>query len=326
MAPKRRRELCRHTVSISFIAVLLLLLLPAALYSAAALTHADLRAPPLSRLAHAGIRTGRAVELRGRTLSLRDEFVLPAGANLTIRGGALVGDGHTLFKLPRNRARLVIEDCDVRHLASPHRPLRRELGGAIFALANSRVTLINCTVSSEVGYGLWLVQRASASLTACRIAPCGRSGVVLFGRARLDMAGTAIDGAGLHGICARGDSRVSLIDSVVSNTGVRGIYAYHNATLSLERTRVEGTRDASAAAVQIEALRPEDRATLRIDDGCVMRNNAGEDLRVSGRVDVIRLTGGQVRGVQTAPDGRQRLRAANGSDENTDHSLNVNVS
>jgi hypothetical protein len=127
----------------------------------------------------------------------------------------------------------------------------------------------------------------------------------------------------------RGDSISSLVDCVVSNSGVRGIYAYHNATLSLERTCVEGTRDASAAAVQIEALRPEDRATLYMDDGCVLRNNAGEDLRVSGRVDVIRLPGGgqeQVRGVQIDPDGRRRLCAAIPSIENTDRSLNVSVS
>ena len=334
MAPKGgagRRELCSHAVLISFIA---LLLLPAAtlLHSTvAALTHADLlRAPSLSRLAHAGIRTGRTVELRGRTLSLRDEFVLPAGANLTIRDGSIIGDGHALFKLSRNRARLVIEDCDVRHLASQDRSARRELGAAIFAMAaNSQVTLNNCTISSEAGYGLWLVQRASASLSACLVAPCGRSGVVLFGRARLDAAGSTIDGAGLHGICMRGDSISSLVDCVVSNSGVRGIYAYHNATLSLERTCVEGTRDASAAAVQIEALRPEDRATLYMDDGCVLRNNAGEDLRVSGRVDVIRLPGGgqeQVRGVQIDPDGRRRLCAAIPSIENTDRSLNVSVS
>ena len=243
--------------------------------------------PSFERLANAAIRTGRPIDLRDRTFGLRDEFVLPAGATLTVRGpGRIVGDGHALFKLPRNRARLVMEDCELRHLGSPHRELRRELGGAIFALATSNVVLRNCTISSEQGYGLWLVQRSSALLSACFISQCGRSGVVCFGRARLHLLDTTIDESQLHGICMRGSTRASLVNSVVSRAGVRGIYAYHNATLTLTRTRVEGTRDAAAAAIQVEALRPEDRATLVMDAACVLRNNAGEDLRVSGAVDV----------------------------------------
>jgi hypothetical protein len=66
---------------------------------------------------------------------------------------------------------------------------------------------------------------------------------------------------------------------------VRGLYAYHNATLSLQRTIIEGTKDELAAAVQIEALRIEDSATLLMDNVCVIRNNMGEDLKISGRVE-----------------------------------------
>jgi hypothetical protein len=40
-----------------------------------------------------------------------------------------------------------------------------------------------------------------------------------------------------------------------------------------------------AAAVQIEALRAEDCATLLMDNECVIRNNMGEDLKISGRVE-----------------------------------------
>jgi len=272
-----------------------LMLLPTTLHSLAVIAplHSDLRAPSFSRLARAGIRTGRIVDLRGRTFSLRCEFVMTAGATLTIRGGKIVGDGHTLFKLPRNRAQLILEDCELHHFASPDRLLRRELGGGIFALGKSHVRLQNCTISSEQGFGLWLVQRAHVVLSNCRISQCGRSGAVCFGHARLDLAHTEIDGAQLHGICMRGDTHVSLVDCVVSNSGVRGIYAYHNATLSLLRTSVTGTRDPTAAAIQIEAFRPEDRATLRMDGACVLRDNMGEDLRISGSVDVSHLPLGQ---------------------------------
>lgn len=136
-----------------------------------------------------------------------------------------------------------------------------------------------------MGYGLWLVQRSVASLSTCRIENCGRSGIVCFGHARLNLINTTIDNCALHGICTRGNTNVSLVNCTITNSGVRGIYAYHNATLSLQRSTIEGTRDVMAAAVQIEALRSEDFATLLMDNESVIRNNRGEDLKVSGRVD-----------------------------------------
>jgi hypothetical protein len=248
--------------------------------------HHLINTPSLSRLAYAAIRTGRVVQLNGRTLSLRTEFVLPTGASLTICGpGTIVGDCHTLFKLSRNRSCLNLQDCNVIHLSSSTRLLQRELGGAIFALANSRVQLSNCTITSEVGYGLWLVQRSVASLSTCRIENCGRSGIVCFGHAKLNLTNTTIDNCALHGICTRGNTQVSLVNCFITNSGVRGLYAYHNATLSLQRTIIEGTKDELAAAVQIEALRIEDSATLLMDNVCVIRNNMGEDLKISGRVE-----------------------------------------
>lgn len=248
--------------------------------------HHLLNTPTLSRLAYAAIRTGRVVQLHGRTLCLRTEFVLPAGATLTIHGpGTIVSDCHTLFKLSRNRSCLNLQDCNVLHLSSSTRLLQRELGGAIFVLGKSRVQLRNCTITSELGYGLWLVQRSVASLSTCRIENCGRSGIVCFGHARLNLINTTIDNCALHGICTRGNTNVSLVNCTITNSGVRGIYAYHNATLSLQRSTIEGTRDVMAAAVQIEALRSEDFATLLMDNESVIRNNRGEDLKVSGRVD-----------------------------------------
>ena len=248
--------------------------------------HHLINTPSLSRLAYAAIRTGRVVQLNDRTLSLRTEFVLPTGAALTICGpGTIVGDCHTLFKLSRNRSCLNLQDCNVIHLSSSTRLLKRELGGAIFALANSHVHLHNCTITSEVGYGLWLVQRSVASLSTCRIENCGRSGIVCFGHAKLNLTNTIIDNCALHGICTRGNTHVTLVNCSITNSGVRGIYAYHNATLSLQRTTIEGTRDVTAAAVQIEALRAEDCATLLMDNECVIRNYMGEDLKISGRVE-----------------------------------------
>lgn len=160
-------------------------------------------------------------------------------------------------------------------------------------------------MSSERGFGLWLVQRSKAMLSRCLLSHCGRSGVVAFGHSRLDLHDTTIEGAALHGVCMRGNTRASLVNCVVSKAGVRGVYAYHNATLSLTRTRVEGTQDASAAAVQVEALRPEDKARLTMDAACVLRDNAGEGLLVKGAVEVTRRPR-----VQRGPD---RFRSERGA-------------
>lgn len=247
---------------------------------------AGLSMPSLSRLAAAAISTGRPIELAGRTLSLAAEVRLPPGSTLAIRGpGAIVGDGHSLFRVSGGASMLLsLDGVDLVHCASAARAQRHELGAAVFALGKARVQLHNCTVSSEAGFGIWMVQRSRVSASGCRIRDCGRSAVVSFNDARLRMSGCELSDAAQHGVCARGDSRVELRGCRVLRAGVRGIYAYHNASLVLRGVEVSGTRDASAAAVQIEALRPEDRASLTMDAECRLTGNAGEDLRVAGAV------------------------------------------
>ena len=252
-------------------------------------------APDLTRLAAAAMRTGRTIELRGRTLSLHDELLVPAGCLLSIRGpGTIIGNGHTLIRAGGGgggRQRVVLESVQLIHCGSSERTERRELGGAVFALGKSIVKLRACNVTSSQGFGVWMVQRARVDITEGSVLhDCGRSGVVSFGQAQLTLNGSCIRASALHGICARGACRIALDDAQVTDTGVRGIYAYHNVTLQLARSEIRGTRDAAGAAVQVEALRPSDKCRLQLDaasrDQLDDGSNQGKGLLVQGNVVV----------------------------------------
>lgn len=246
-------------------------------------------APSMMRLATAAMATGRSVEMRGRTLQLHEEIRVPAGCTLSIRGpGTIVGDGHALIRAGGSRQLIELTDLELIHCGSVNRTERRELGGAIFALGKSRVRISGCRVTSDQGFGVWMVQRARVEITGGSIIhDCGRSGIVSFGHAKLAMSGSLIRGCALHGICARGRSEVSLADSQVVDAGVRGIYAYHNVTLDMRRSSVRGTRDAAAAAIQVEALLPGDQCVVRMDAACRFDDeNRGAGLLMKGNVVV----------------------------------------
>ena len=68
---------------------------------------------------------------------------------------------------------------------------------------------------------------------------------------------------------------------------MRGIYAYHNVTLDMRRSSVRGTRDAAAAAIQVEALLPGDQCVVRMDAACRFDDeNRGAGLLMKGNVVV----------------------------------------
>mmetsp|Transcript_33411 Transcript_33411/g.78045 ORF Transcript_33411/g.78045 Transcript_33411/m.78045 type:complete len:275 (-) Transcript_33411:95-919(-) len=236
-------------------------------------------------MAQAVLDTGETIQLNGGTYSLRDELTIETGQSLTIRGpGRIVGDGHSLFKVRGLRAFLNVEDVELLHLGSELRQERRELGSAILVQGKSKAGFVNCSIRSEQGFGIWLVQRANATARSCRFPDCGRSAIVAFGRPRLSLQDCDITDAGVHGVCARGGSRVVVDASRIQNCGQRGFFAYHNATLELRGTSISGTRDPRFSAVQVEALGPADHATLTMDAFCTFSDNQGADLTVTGDV------------------------------------------
>lgn len=181
----------------------------------------------------------------------------------------------------------------------------------------------DCSVSSEAGYGLWLVQRASVELEDSVVENCGRSGAVLFGYGRISLDRTTVRRCLLQGICARGDSKILLSDVIVEHSGLRGVYAYHNSTVVFRGpVLVQGTQAPFASAVHIEALRPGDKATLscqpqritepleencligseRLDGLLQLVDNAGHGLSVSGNVAVECDTSGFICSKLSAAD------------------------
>uniref|UniRef100_A0A7S2FXQ3 Right handed beta helix domain-containing protein n=1 Tax=Octactis speculum TaxID=3111310 RepID=A0A7S2FXQ3_9STRA len=233
-----------------------------------------------ARLAEASIRAGRALELKGRTVLLNNNFK-PKGALHLMGPGRIDGTGHSVFQLGGRRQRMSLTGVEIRHLCVSDD--RREVGAAIFALGNSRVDLANCSVSSLRGYGVWIVQRGSVTAKHCLVSDCGRSGIVSFGDGSIVLDHCHVSRAAVHGVCVRGRSSVDIIASTISDSGTRGIYAYHNATLRMRDSTVTGTQDPSAHAVQVEALRSEDTVRLLIED-CRIDGNRGGGLLTAGNV------------------------------------------
>ena len=171
---------------------------------------------------------------------------------LCIRGpGQIMGNDHTLFTMVGNRARLELQGVSLHHHGSEQRPLRREKGAAVYAMAKAKVVVRHCTIVSDEGFGVWLAQRAGLDAIECAFADCGRSGIVAFGRATVRLVDSSIRNAVVHGICARGSTQISIWNTRISACGVRGVYAYHNASLEMRNTSVTGTQCEEAAAVRL---------------------------------------------------------------------------
>ena len=152
-----------------------------------------------TRLASAAIRTGSVLDLSHSSVELKEPFKLGSDDVLRITGGTIVGDGHTLFQVQTSRKGLLeLRGCELRHLPSVERSAKSSLGAALFARGKGRVALHDCTVTSQAGFGVWLVQKAQAELHGCTVPRCGRSSVVAFEKARLDVRGSLLSDGSPH--------------------------------------------------------------------------------------------------------------------------------
>jgi len=235
-----------------------------------------------AELAASAIATGMPLDLRdGVRVELHRRYKMARADVLQVVGGSFVGWGHSIFEVGGNpRGLLDLSGCKLQHLPQGH-SAQQKLGAAVFVRAKGRLSMVDCEVASEAGFGLWLVQKASASLVGCRVGPCGRSSVCVFEDSRFEMEGSGIYGAMPHGICARGNATVTVTRSEIDGAQTRAVYCYHSATLELSETRISNTRFGTAAAVQVDSLRPQDAASVSLVD-CVFFGNAGGDLSVTG--------------------------------------------
>ena len=232
-------------------------------------------------------RSGRPVELGGRTVKLAAPIKVGAADSLSIAGpGTIVGSGHSVFQVGGTAKPygLRLRGLRLRHVGSEERQSERSLGACVFALGKGSVELDGCDVRSERGFAVWLRQRASGALRSCTLA-AGRTAVALFNDSRMRMCRCAITAAAPHGVCARGTASVDLEACEIRNAAVRGIYAYMAPTVALRDVLVAGSRDPTAAAVQVEALRPGDVARLTFEN-LTLASNRGRGVAVAGRVHV----------------------------------------
>ena len=167
--------------------------------------------PPVSetrfaRLAAAAISTGRPLRLTNRSVQLHAPFRLRSSQRLTIVGGDFHGDGHSLFQVEGSRQGLLdLRGVRLLHASSAERserresvaarkrplhvasagfkPPRRARGAAIFVRGKGQLALERCELSSETGFGLWLVQRARAAARDSHFHGGRRSSIVAFEQA-----------------------------------------------------------------------------------------------------------------------------------------------
>ena len=236
------------------------------------------------------------VDLGGQRVELLEPLTVGGSSRIRISNGIVSGSGHSLFQVSLNRAGLFeLSDLTLLHWPSPERAAKRSLGSALFVRGKSSVALHRCEITSQAGFGVWLVQKASALLCDCTLPGCGRSSVVAFDQSRVECDGTSITDASPHALCARGHSRVRVRRSRICRAYDRAIYCYHSSSLEVADSVISGTRSKATAAVQIDALRPGDAATLTIAR-TIFESNAGGDLSVSG--NVARSIGAEVRVVE----------------------------
>lgn len=239
--------------------------------------------------------SGDVLDLAGHRVELSTPFKLKGGSVLRISNGIISGHGHSLFQVSINRAGLLeLRDVALLHSRSPEREEKSSRGAALYAY-RGRVNLLGCQIRSEGGFGVWSVQKAHITLTDCELRDTGRSAVVAFDASQIDLDGTVVANATQHAICARGSSRVVVRRSRLERAELRAVYCYHSACLDMSDSVVSGTLSDEAAAVQVDALRPGDSASLRMER-VTFDGNAGGDFAVCGNVE--RHIGAEVRAVE----------------------------
>ena len=161
--------------------------------SSAAVSGQPISESDFTSLASEAIRTGSVLDLSQRSVELKAPFKLGSDDVLRITGGTIFGSPHTLFQVQTSpKGLLELRGCELRHLPSAERTEKKTLGAALFARGKGRVALHDCTLASQAGFGVWLVQRAQAELHGCTVPRCGRSSVVAFEKARLDVRGSLL--------------------------------------------------------------------------------------------------------------------------------------
>jgi hypothetical protein len=106
----------------------------------------------------------KPLALKGKTVVLTETVKLRRRDSLTITGGTLVGQAHSIFSLGTDRNpkdpisglpsyALTLRGCSLKHLKASED--KRQVGAVVFVMGKAVVRIEDCTLSSVEGFGLW---------------------------------------------------------------------------------------------------------------------------------------------------------------------------
>ena len=203
----------------------------------------------------------------------------------------LVASGHCGFDVRGRKTRVELKNLNILH--TQFSSDKREIGACVFGMHQACVAICNCTLTSQHGFALWVVQRASVTVQAgSSLTSLKRSCCVCFGDARLTMTDVIVADAGQHGVCCRGRVVLRMRGCSIRNSGVRGLYAYQHADVSLIDCDIQGTKssDHSAIDVRCDVASPSPHR-LRLEMiNCRIRGNEGTGLCILGHPDSVVFT------------------------------------
>lgn len=190
------------------------------------------------------------------TITITSNIIIKNNSNTLIIKGkcsndedrpVIIGSGHSVFQVGGRKTSLVLDNITIIHTCD--RDDKSDIGGCVFGLYKSNITINNCNLISNHGFSVWAVQQCMVSVSSSSICSKSRSGCVIFGKSNAIFDTVTIYDCKQHGLCSRGETNVVINNSIIKNSGVRGVYSYHNVTLTMNNCIVTTTTNKNAAAI-----------------------------------------------------------------------------
>lgn len=151
----------------------------------------------------------------------------------------IISNGHCIFQISGKNIQIKIENLKLIH--NIIKDDKRDIGGALFILGKSNVSINNCEITSTNGFGIWGVQNAICYVDNSSITSIKRSGCVFFGKSHLSLSNSSVINCGQHGVCIRGSVNLTITSCLIRNSGVRGVYAYDKSYVNISHTTISHT-------------------------------------------------------------------------------------
>jgi hypothetical protein len=201
------------------------------------------------------IRLGEGHILLSETIliKLNDTNLRILGVESPLSSDSVIeGTGHSIFQVSGKRIVLSLEHITLLHTREDVD--KKNIGAVVFLSGTSACNVRNCRLSSSHGFAVWAVQRSVCRLFDCYVSARQRSGCVAFGHSALVLTNCCVKDCMQHGVCLRGNCKLDLSGGEIVCCGVRAVYGYEGAQLRLTECRIEDTREAQHAAVEVMSV------------------------------------------------------------------------